>query len=100
MNRLSASYRIIQSRRTIHKSTLNAMNIVPNEENGHPKNVQLERAVKPLPSGPLLVNVTHRVKGADGRETLENRTTAFCRCGASSNKPLCDGSHVRIGFQG
>ena len=38
---------------------------------------------------------------ADGNPyDLSGKTVfALCRCGASVNKPFCDGTHSRIGFQ-
>ncbi|HKR28404.1 MAG TPA: CDGSH iron-sulfur domain-containing protein, partial [Acidobacteriaceae bacterium] len=38
---------------------------------------------------------------ADGREWDLTGKPAFslCRCGASVNKPFCDGTHSKIGFQ-
>ena len=35
-----------------------------------------------------------------GEELETNATCALCRCGASANKPFCDGSHLRVGFDG
>lgn len=36
----------------------------------------------------------------DGEErVLEKAKLALCRCGNSSNKPFCDGTHKRVGFQ-
>jgi CDGSH-type Zn-finger protein len=32
--------------------------------------------------------------------TKEGRPFFLCRCGSSQNKPFCDGSHQRVGFQG
>lgn len=52
-----------------------------------------------LPNGPLLVYGTLSVKDKDGNTEKKNKTTAFCRCGASNNKPYCDGSHIEANFK-
>jgi 3-phenylpropionate/trans-cinnamate dioxygenase ferredoxin subunit len=38
---------------------------------------------------------------ADGNkyDLTGKQTVALCRCGASTNKPFCDGQHSKIGFQ-
>lgn len=30
---------------------------------------------------------------------VEQETVALCRCGASTKKPFCDGTHSRVGFR-
>ena len=38
---------------------------------------------------------------ADGKEfPVPGDRVALCRCGGSTNKPFCDGTHSKIGFQG
>ncbi len=56
--------------------------------------------VEVLPNGPLLVHGNITVKDAAGQEITRQERTAFCRCGASANKPYCDGSHNKTGFKG
>ena len=56
--------------------------------------------VEVLPKGPLLVHGKLAVTLADGSVEAKERSTAFCRCGASANKPYCDGSHRTNGFEG
>jgi len=49
-------------------------------------------------SGPLWVKGGIPVESADGTvREVRNRVT-LCRCGRSSNKPFCDGTHVTSGF--
>lgn len=49
-------------------------------------------------SGPLWVKGGIRVESADGRSyEVRNRQT-LCRCGNSSNKPFCDGTHASMGY--
>lgn len=54
--------------------------------------------VKMAANGPLVVSGDFAVEGAGG-ERARRRSAALCRCGASATKPLCDGSHVAIGFE-
>ena len=53
-----------------------------------------------IPNGPLIAEGPLTVQNAQKQTIANNTTTALCRCGASANKPYCDGSHNRIGFQG
>jgi uncharacterized Fe-S cluster protein YjdI len=63
-------------------------------------NVAAESIVEVMPNGPLMVYGNLKVKDAQGNETHKHKVTAFCRCGASENKPFCDGSHTKIDFKG
>jgi len=60
----------------------------------------INTVVEVLENGPLLIYGNLKVKDKVGTESLKSQTTAFCRCGASENKPYCDGSHVKVGFEG
>lgn len=54
-----------------------------------------------LANGPILVAGDVLLKAPDGTPiTSEKPRIALCRCGASANKPFCDGAHGRTGFQG
>jgi CDGSH-type Zn-finger protein len=50
-------------------------------------------------NGPYLITGTANYIDADGNEeTTKGKMIALCRCGQSSNKPFCDGTHKRVGF--
>ncbi|MBI2967232.1 MAG: CDGSH iron-sulfur domain-containing protein [Bacteroidetes bacterium] len=53
-----------------------------------------------LPNGPLMVEGKVTVIKNDGKQEEKDEKTFLCRCGASGNKPYCDGSHMRINFVG
>ena len=50
-------------------------------------------------NGPLIVNGAVELKDADGNSYPAKERMALCRCGASTTKPFCDGTHSKIGFQ-
>ena len=50
-------------------------------------------------SGPLWVKGGIPVNGPNGTEYEQRNRVTLCRCGASVNKPFCDGTHVTVHFQ-
>lgn len=50
-------------------------------------------------SGPLWVKGGIPVNGPDGTAYEQRNRVTLCRCGASSNKPYCDGTHLTVHFQ-
>ncbi len=55
--------------------------------------------IKVRDNGPLIVEGEFTLTDASG-EPIEVRKAALCRCGGSTTKPFCDGTHSKIGFKG
>ncbi|MCB2412250.1 CDGSH iron-sulfur domain-containing protein [Demequina sp. TTPB684] len=56
--------------------------------------------ITPYPDGPLLVRGDVELVDAAGQPIPRHReTVALCRCGLSTIKPYCDGSHKLSGFR-
>jgi len=49
--------------------------------------------------GPYAVTGGIDLVGQEWCDGVSNERYVLCRCGASKNKPFCDGSHVGIGFK-
>lgn len=57
-----------------------------------------ELEVNLAPNGPLLLQGNVQLVTSSGRVAWEGTKCALCRCGQSSNKPFCDGTHRSAGF--
>ena len=55
--------------------------------------------IKIAENGPLIVEGEFKLIDANGNE-IPAVKKALCRCGGSTMKPFCDGTHSKIGFQG
>ena len=52
-----------------------------------------------IENGPYIVTGQVELKDDDGNVYPAKPRSALCRCGASTTKPFCDGTHSKIGFQ-
>jgi CDGSH-type Zn-finger protein len=55
--------------------------------------------IKATPDGPYLVTGPVELRDTNGKVLPAKGKAWLCRCGASTRKPFCDGTHSRIGFQ-
>jgi CDGSH-type Zn-finger protein len=76
-----------------------------NEEQQEPQDQSREKPkIVPLSNGPYyLINemepkVVKNLQNSKGKPLSVIRGVSLCRCGASNNKPFCDGTHSKIGF--
>lgn len=54
-----------------------------------------------LKNGPILITGNYIIRDANKKKIrVETETAAICRCGASKNKPFCDGNHLAEKFLG
>jgi len=54
-----------------------------------------------IPDGPAKVECDRaEIVKRDGTMIIKEHHFMLCRCGASKNKPFCDGSHKECGFKG
>jgi CDGSH-type Zn-finger protein len=56
-------------------------------------------AIEVVDDGPLWVTGGVDIVNPDGSPMETRNRVTMCRCGQSSNKPLCDGSHAKVGFE-
>jgi uncharacterized Fe-S cluster protein YjdI len=68
-------------------------------DSGPQEPVPEETTVVERPNGPLYVRGKIRILAHDHNPVREDTRVALCRCGASANKPFCDGSHRRVKFR-
>lgn len=55
--------------------------------------------ITPGKNGPLVVQGNLTIVAGSGRVAWKGTKAFLCRCGESKNKPFCDGSHKRVGFE-
>ena len=55
--------------------------------------------IEAIKNGPYIVTGEVELIDTDGNKFPVEKRMALCRCGASIEKPFCDGTHSKIGFK-
>jgi CDGSH-type Zn-finger protein len=55
--------------------------------------------IEARPNGPYVVTGTIELRDTNGNVLPTQARVVLCRCGASTKKPFCDGTHSKVGFE-
>jgi len=55
--------------------------------------------IKVNDNGPYVVTGSFEVVDSEGNVFDTKKAVSLCRCGRSSNKPFCDGTYKKVGFE-
>lgn len=78
----------------------------PSHIPGEPLSEQQEESedgkllLKMMKNGPMLVEGNYPIYSNTTQPIDTSKNIALCRCGGSSDKPFCDGTHKKTGFEG
>jgi CDGSH-type Zn-finger protein len=67
-------------------------------EPGFSKSISLIEDTPARVSGPIWLKGGIELESASGKKYEKRNRCTVCRCGESSNKPFCDGSHIKTNF--
>jgi CDGSH-type Zn-finger protein/uncharacterized Fe-S cluster protein YjdI len=80
----------------IHRCPTGALHYV-RQDSGPFESPDPQNTVRVAAEGPIYLR--GEVQLVTGGESVDETRAALCRCGHSTNKPYCDGSHTRTGFE-
>lgn len=81
---------------TIHHCPTGALQYT-RKDGGPDETPDTQNTVRVAAQGPIYIRGDARLN--IGGENVTETRAALCRCGHSANKPYCDGSHIRAGFE-
>lgn len=76
-------------------AAINPESLKEKEKNYNPDKL----VIKLMKNGPALLDGSYEIYSEVSQPQQCSKNIALCRCGASDNKPFCDGSHKAIGFE-
>lgn len=69
------------------------------KDGGEAEAIPLHNTIRLMRNGPLYLRGDFTIVNGRGDLVVTDTRAALCRCSASANKPFCDNSHRKIGFE-